>query len=291
MRSAPRSISRVTFVAFLIGQALGVNEKGTSAALQTVFVLVATAALAIRPASCWAICPASCCARKLPAFPMRNWLALYVVLGAIFGSVSAFAWLTPEIPTDPASRSRPPSSSASTLGAAIAGVVISTAVRIAAGADPASGGGRARPLDRLLRARGPAVCADRAGGALRAAIRLRAGAGGRARHAGGDDPRRRHSSAGGACGCSRADIRRRRLSFACPATSPSARARNPRTRIPARPCSRPASSRRGSRPPASACAGTTACGRSPAARSGPSVTRSIGPWPLAAISSRSALPA
>ena len=32
---------------------------------------------------------------KLPAFPMRNWLALYVVLGAIFGSVSAIAEISP----------------------------------------------------------------------------------------------------------------------------------------------------------------------------------------------------
>ena len=64
---------------------------------------------------------------KLPAFPMRTWLALYVVLGAIFGSVSAFAWLTPEIPAGPE-----PIETAIVLGlmlgAAIAGVVISAAV-------------------------------------------------------------------------------------------------------------------------------------------------------------------
>lgn len=28
---------------------------------------------------------------KLPAFPMGNWLAFYVVLGAVFGAVSAYA--------------------------------------------------------------------------------------------------------------------------------------------------------------------------------------------------------
>ena len=63
---------------------------------------------------------------KLPAFPMRNWLAFYVVLGAVFGAVSAYAWLTPELPTDP----EPVETTivlGLMLGAAIAGVVISTA--------------------------------------------------------------------------------------------------------------------------------------------------------------------
>jgi hypothetical protein len=116
----------VTFVAFLIGQALGVNEKDASAALQTVFVLFATVALGFG-LLVMGYLSGVVLRTKLPAFPMRTWLALYVVFGAVFGSVSAFAWLTPEIPTDPG-----PVETAIVLGlmlgAAIAGVVISTVV-------------------------------------------------------------------------------------------------------------------------------------------------------------------
>ncbi|MBX9776437.1 MAG: hypothetical protein K2Y71_18825 [Xanthobacteraceae bacterium] len=116
----------LTFVAFLIGQALGVNEKGASGALQTVFVLFATGALSAGLLVLGYL-SGVVLRSKLPAFPMRTWLALYVVFGAVFGSVSAFAWLTPEIPTDPG-----PVETAVVLGlmfgAAIAGVVISTAV-------------------------------------------------------------------------------------------------------------------------------------------------------------------
>jgi hypothetical protein len=116
----------VTFIAFLIGQALGVNEKGAPAALQTVFVLFATVALGFG-LFVLGYLSGVVLRTKLPAFPMRAWLAFYVVLGAIFGAISAIAWLTPEIPTDP-----DPVETAVVLGlmlgAAIVGVVISAAV-------------------------------------------------------------------------------------------------------------------------------------------------------------------
>ena len=116
----------ITFVAFLIGQALGVSEKGASAALQVIFVLFATAALAFG-LFVLGYLSGVVLRTKLPAFPMRTWLAFYGVLGAVFGSVSAFAWLTPEMPTDPE-----PVETAVVLGlmlgAAIAGIVISAAV-------------------------------------------------------------------------------------------------------------------------------------------------------------------
>jgi len=117
----------VTFVAFLIGQALGVNEKGTSGALQAVFVLFATVALGLGLLAMGYL-SGVVLRTKLPAFPMRTWLALYVVFGAIFGSVSAFAWLTPEIPTGPAEPIETAVVLGLMLGAAIAGVVISTVV-------------------------------------------------------------------------------------------------------------------------------------------------------------------
>ena len=117
----------VTFTAFLIGQALGVNEKGASAALQAVFVLFATVALGFGLLAMGYL-SGVVLRSKLPAFPMRTWLALYVVFGAIFGSVSAFAWLTPEIPTDPAEPIETAVVLGLMLGAAIVGVAISTAV-------------------------------------------------------------------------------------------------------------------------------------------------------------------
>ena len=68
----------VSFVAFLVGQALGVSEKGASAALQTVFVVVATAALTFG-LFVLGYLSGVVLRTKLPAFPMRTWLAFYVV--------------------------------------------------------------------------------------------------------------------------------------------------------------------------------------------------------------------
>ena len=85
----------VAFVAFLIGQVLGVSEPGASTVVQAGFVVVATAALAFG-LFVLGYLSGVVLRTKLPAFPMRNWLALYVVLGAIYGLISAVAWLTPE---------------------------------------------------------------------------------------------------------------------------------------------------------------------------------------------------
>jgi hypothetical protein len=116
----------VTFAAYVIGQVLGVNEPGASVVLQAGFVVVATAALAFG-LFVLGYLSGVVLRTKLPAFPMRTWLAFYVVLGAIFGSVSAYAWLTPEnsqdigpVDTDILAGLM--------LGAAIVGAAISTAV-------------------------------------------------------------------------------------------------------------------------------------------------------------------
>jgi hypothetical protein len=116
----------VTFVAFLIGQALGVSEKDASVVLQTVFVVVAAAALTFG-LFVLGYLSGIVLRTKLPAFPMRNWLALYVVLGAIFGLISAIAWLTPETSSDigPVDTDIVVGLA---LGAAIAGAAISAAV-------------------------------------------------------------------------------------------------------------------------------------------------------------------
>lgn len=116
----------LAFMAFLIGQALGVSDKGASVLLQTVFVVVATAALAFGVVALGYL--AGVVLRsKLPAFPMRNWLALYVVLGAIVGAVSAISWLTPETTSD----AGPVDTDlvvGLAIGAAIAGALLATIV-------------------------------------------------------------------------------------------------------------------------------------------------------------------
>jgi hypothetical protein len=107
----------LTFVAFLVGQALGVNEKGASPVVQTGFIVVATGALAFG-LFVLGYLSGVVLRTKLPAFPMRNWLALYVVLGIAFGLISAIAWLTPETSADPA-----PLDSELVVGLAIGGAV------------------------------------------------------------------------------------------------------------------------------------------------------------------------
>lgn len=116
----------VTFVAFVVGRVLGVSEAGTSGILQAGFVVAAAAALAF---GLFALGYLSgvVLRTKLPAFPMRNWLALYVVLGVIFGLISAYAWLTPETPEDVGPIDTDIVLGLA-LGAAIAGVAISAAV-------------------------------------------------------------------------------------------------------------------------------------------------------------------
>lgn len=116
----------VTFAAFVVGRVLGVSEAGTSIVLQGIFGAVATAALTFGLFTLGYL-SGVVLRTKLPAFPMRNWLALYVVFGAIFGLISAYAWLTPDTPEDIG-----PIDVDIVLGlafgAAIAGVAISAAV-------------------------------------------------------------------------------------------------------------------------------------------------------------------
>ena len=116
----------MAFVAFLIGQVLGVSERGASTVVQAGFVVVAAAALTFG-LFVLGYLSGVVLRTKLPAFPMRNWLALYVVLGAIFGLISAVAWLTPETSSDigPVDTDIVVGLA---VGAAIAGAAISAAV-------------------------------------------------------------------------------------------------------------------------------------------------------------------
>ncbi len=116
----------VTFGAFLIGQLLGVNEPGASVVLQAIFVVVATAALAFG-LFVLGYLSGVVLRTKLPAFPMRNWLALYVVLGGIFGLISAIAWLTPETASADIGPVDTDLVVGLAVGAAIAGAMLSAA--------------------------------------------------------------------------------------------------------------------------------------------------------------------
>jgi hypothetical protein len=103
-----------------------VNEPGASIVLQAGFVVLAVAALGFGLLVLGYL-SGVVLRTKLPAFPMRNWLALYGVLGAIFGSISAFAWLTPESSADVGAVDTD-LVVAVAIGAAIIGVAISAAV-------------------------------------------------------------------------------------------------------------------------------------------------------------------
>jgi hypothetical protein len=89
----------VTFVAYVAGWILGVNEPRASIALQTGFVVLATAALA-SGLLVLGYLAGVVLRTTLPAFPMTGWLALYAVSGVLVGAISALAWLTPETPPD-----------------------------------------------------------------------------------------------------------------------------------------------------------------------------------------------
>jgi hypothetical protein len=116
----------ITFVAFLLGQFLGVNEPEAATVVQVGYVVVATAALAFGVVALGYL-SGVVLRTKLPAFPMRNWLALYISLGAAFGLISAIAWLTPESSQDidPVENDIV---TAAAFGAALAGAVIAAAV-------------------------------------------------------------------------------------------------------------------------------------------------------------------
>jgi hypothetical protein len=116
----------LTFAGFVVGQMLGVNAADASGVIQTGFVIVAAAALAFG-LFVLGYLSGVVLRTKLPAFPMRNWLVLYVVFGAVFGLISAFAWLTPENSTDigPVDTDIVVGLA---VGAAIAGVALSAAI-------------------------------------------------------------------------------------------------------------------------------------------------------------------
>ena len=116
----------IAFVAFLIGQVLGVSQPEASGVLQAGFVVVATAALAFGLLVLGYL-SGVVLRTKLPAFPMRNWLALYGLLGMIFGLISAVAWLTPESSPDVGAVDTD-IVVAVAVGAVIVGVAVSAAV-------------------------------------------------------------------------------------------------------------------------------------------------------------------
>jgi hypothetical protein len=116
----------VTFVAFLVGQVLDVNEPDASAVLQAGYVMLATAALAFGVVALGYL-SGVVLRTKLPAFPMHRWLTLYIALGVAFGLVSALAWLTPDTAEDIGPVKTDIAVTAA-VGAALAGAAIAAAV-------------------------------------------------------------------------------------------------------------------------------------------------------------------
>jgi hypothetical protein len=88
-----------TFIAYLLGWLLGVNEPNAARSLQVAYVVIATVALACGLLVLGYL--AGVVLRTvLPAFPMRGWVALYLVTGVLAGLASAIVWLTPETTPD-----------------------------------------------------------------------------------------------------------------------------------------------------------------------------------------------
>ncbi|MGH6771016.1 MAG: hypothetical protein ACRECO_18565 [Xanthobacteraceae bacterium] len=89
----------VTFVAFLLSRVLGVYEAGTSAIVVAFFVVICIVALSAGVALIGFLAGVVL-RQKLPDFPMRAWMALYIVLGVAVGALSAMSWTMFDPPPD-----------------------------------------------------------------------------------------------------------------------------------------------------------------------------------------------
>jgi hypothetical protein len=89
----------LAFLAFVLGRMLGVSDPDASGVVQTIYVVIATAALTLGVVALGYLM-AVVLRTRLPAFPMRGWLALYLVTGVIFGLISSFSWIAPEAKAD-----------------------------------------------------------------------------------------------------------------------------------------------------------------------------------------------
>jgi hypothetical protein len=89
----------ITLVAFLLGRMLGVYETGVSEIVVALYVVICVAALAAG-AGLIGFLAGVVLRQKLPGFPMRAWVALYLVLGSAVGILSALSWTTYDPPPD-----------------------------------------------------------------------------------------------------------------------------------------------------------------------------------------------
>jgi hypothetical protein len=81
----------LTFAAFLLGRMLGVYETGVDSLVVAFFVVAGVAAISIGSALIGFLAGVVL-RQKLPKFPMRAWVALYLALGAAVGIPSALSW-------------------------------------------------------------------------------------------------------------------------------------------------------------------------------------------------------
>ena len=89
----------LAFLVFSFGRLIGVSEPDASGVLQAFYVVVATAVVTIGMIALGYLM-AVVLRTKLPAFPMRGWLALYLIFGVIMGLVSSYSWIAPEAKPD-----------------------------------------------------------------------------------------------------------------------------------------------------------------------------------------------
>jgi hypothetical protein len=90
----------MAFVDYAIAHALDVSDAVSSVVAQAIYVVLGTAATTLGLLALGFL-TGLVLRTKLPAFPMRLWLAFYVVLGVIVGLISTFNALVPETTQEP----------------------------------------------------------------------------------------------------------------------------------------------------------------------------------------------
>lgn len=88
----------VGFIVFVLGRGLGVQEPDTGAVLAAVFSVICVGGIAGGMAA-FGLLIGVVLRQKIWAFPLRSWVALYVVFGVVLGAYSAYALMLPDKPS------------------------------------------------------------------------------------------------------------------------------------------------------------------------------------------------
>lgn len=88
----------VGFVVFVFSRGLGVQDADTGLVLAVVFSIICIGGIASGMAL-YGFLIGVVLRQKLPAFPMRSWVTLYIAFGIVLGSYSAYALMLPDAPS------------------------------------------------------------------------------------------------------------------------------------------------------------------------------------------------